>query len=46
MDLFLSDRDNWMNLYSIDLASKELKQLTTFKDFDINFPRRQGLDCL
>ena len=35
---FLSDRDNRMNLYSIDLASKNLKQLTTFKDFDIKFP--------
>ncbi len=44
---FLSDRDNRMNLYSIDLASKELKQLTTFKDFDIKFPNdRQGLDRL
>jgi len=27
-----------MNLYSIDLGSKETKQLTTFKDFDIKFP--------
>ena len=35
---FLSDRDNRMNLYSIDLATKETKQLTTFKDFDIKFP--------
>jgi tricorn protease len=35
---FLSDRDNRMNLFSIDLASKELKQLTIFKDFDIKFP--------
>ena len=35
---FVSDRDNRMNLYSIDLASKALKQLTTFKDFDIKFP--------
>ncbi|MGH8094234.1 MAG: S41 family peptidase [Chthoniobacterales bacterium] len=35
---FLSDRDNRMNLYSIDLATKQTKQLTTFKDFDIKFP--------
>ena len=35
---FISDRDNRMNLYSIDLATKETKQLTTFKDFDIKFP--------
>ncbi len=35
---FLSDRDGRMNLFSIDLASKETKQLTSFKDFDIKFP--------
>ena len=35
---FVSDRDGRMNLFSIDLASKETKQLTTFKDFDIKFP--------
>jgi tricorn protease len=35
---FLSDRDGRMNLFSIDLAGKETKQLTTFKDFDIKFP--------
>lgn len=35
---FASDRDGRMNLFSIDLASKELKQLTNFKDFDIKFP--------
>jgi tricorn protease len=35
---FLSDRDERMNLFSIDLASKETKQLTSFKDFDIKFP--------
>ncbi|MDB6146389.1 MAG: hypothetical protein JWO45_53, partial [Spartobacteria bacterium] len=35
---FTSDRDGRMNLFSIDLASKETKQLTTFKDFDIKFP--------
>ena len=35
---FLSDRDGRMNLFSIDLGTKETKQLTTFKDFDIKFP--------
>ncbi len=35
---FVSDRDGRMNLFSIDLGSKETKQLTTFKDFDIKFP--------
>jgi tricorn protease len=35
---FLSDRDGRMNLFAVDLASKETKQLTTFKDFDIKFP--------
>src|SRR5712671_6759409 len=35
---FISDRDGRMNLFSIDLASKETKQLTKFKDFDIKFP--------
>src|SRR5438874_13072033 len=35
---FTSDRDGRMNLFAIDLATKETKQLTTFKDFDIKFP--------
>ena len=35
---FISDRDGRMNLFSTDLAGKETKQLTTFKDFDIKFP--------
>ncbi|MFN2508875.1 MAG: S41 family peptidase [Chthoniobacterales bacterium] len=35
---FISDRDGWMNLFSTDAATKETKQLTTFKDFDIKFP--------
>ena len=35
---YSSDRDGRMNLFSTDLASKETKQLTTFKDFDIKFP--------
>ncbi|HEY4757565.1 MAG TPA: PDZ domain-containing protein, partial [Chthoniobacterales bacterium] len=35
---FTSDRDGRMNLFSIDLGGKEVKQLTNFKDFDIKFP--------
>jgi tricorn protease len=35
---FISDRDGRMNLFVVDLASRETKQLTSFKDFDIKFP--------
>ncbi len=37
---FLSDRDEnkRMNLYVIDLTSRETKKLTEYKDFDIKFP--------
>ncbi|MEP6777024.1 MAG: S41 family peptidase [Chthoniobacterales bacterium] len=35
---FISDRDGRMNLFSTDLTSKETRQLTTFKDYDIKFP--------
>src|SRR5215472_19197810 len=35
---FLSDRDGRLNLFSTDLGTKETRQLTTFKDFDIKFP--------
>jgi tricorn protease len=35
---FLSDRDNRMNLFVIDLATKETQQLTHFTDYDIKFP--------
>jgi tricorn protease len=35
---FTSDRDGRMNLFATDLTTKETKQLTTFKDFDIKFP--------
>jgi tricorn protease len=35
---FISDRDGRMNLFAVDLTSKETKQLTSFKDFDIKFP--------
>ncbi len=31
---FLSDRDYCMNIWSYDLATKNLKQVTFFKDFD------------
>jgi tricorn protease len=35
---FVSDRTGRMNLFSTDLGSKETKQLTDFKDYDIKFP--------
>jgi len=37
---FLSDRDEnkRMNLYVIDLTTKETRKLTDFRDFDIKFP--------
>ncbi len=35
---FISDRDNRMNLFVIDIATKETKQLTHFTDYDIKFP--------
>lgn len=35
---FISDRDGRMNLYSVEPVSKETKQYTSFKDFDIKFP--------
>jgi tricorn protease len=37
---FLSDRDAYqrMNLYVLDLESRETRQLTSFQDFDIKFP--------
>ncbi|MDQ2867612.1 MAG: hypothetical protein M3R59_04260 [Verrucomicrobiota bacterium] len=35
---FASDRDGRMNLFSVDLATKEQKQLTHFTDYDIKFP--------
>src|SRR5437762_10769451 len=35
---FISDRDNRMNLFVIDLATKETRQLTHFTDYDIKFP--------
>src|SRR5436305_1491212 len=35
---FLSERDGRFNLYSYDLGSKQTRQHTTFKDYDIKFP--------
>jgi tricorn protease len=35
---FASDRDGRLNLFSYDLGSKQTRQLTHFKDFDIKFP--------
>ncbi|MBL0308740.1 MAG: PDZ domain-containing protein [Bacteroidetes bacterium] len=35
---FLSDRDRTMNLFCYDLASKQVKKVTNYTDFDIKFP--------
>src|SRR5215472_15303985 len=35
---FISDRDGVMNLYSYDLASKQEKKLTDYKEYDIKWP--------
>lgn len=37
---FLSDRgeEKRANIWSYDISSKSMKQLTTFKDFDVHFP--------
>src|SRR5215475_10844747 len=35
---FISDRDGVMNLYSYDLASKQTKKLTDYKEYDIKWP--------
>jgi len=35
---FISDREGVMNLYSYDLASKQTKKVTDYKEFDIKWP--------
>ncbi|MCG6189751.1 S41 family peptidase [Maribellus maritimus] len=35
---FASDRDLKLNIYSYDTNSKEVEQVTTFKDFDVMWP--------
>jgi tricorn protease len=35
---FISDRDGVMNLFSYDLASKQTKKLTDYKEYDIKWP--------
>lgn len=39
---FTSDRDNVMNLYVYNLDTKDTKQLTFYKDYDIKFPAIGG----
>lgn len=39
---FLSDRDGRMNLYSVGLESREVRQHTSYLDFDIKFPSLGG----
>jgi tricorn protease len=35
---FISDRDGVMNLFSYDLAAKQAKKLTDYKEYDIKWP--------
>ena len=35
---FISDRNGVMNLHSFDLASRNVRQLTTFTEYDIKWP--------
>lgn len=35
---FFSDRDGVMNLFSVDVSSKQIKKLTNFNEFDCKFP--------
>ena len=39
---FASDRDLKLNLYSYDTDTKEVKQITTFKDYDVLWPSGNG----
>lgn len=39
---YLSDRNDVMNLYVYDIPTKETKQLTFYKDYDIKFPSMGG----
>ena len=41
---FASDRDGIMNLYRYDLASKQMKQLTSYREFDVKYPSLGGLN--
>lgn len=35
---YISDRDNYMNLYEYDIAFKNTRQLTKYNEYDIKFP--------
>ncbi len=39
---FLSDRDGRMNIYSLDISTKEIKQITTHAEFDIQNMNKGG----
>jgi len=41
---FASDRDGIMNLYRYDLAAKQLKKLTNYREFDVKYPSLGGGD--
>ena len=38
MIYFISDRDKVMNIYSYDNMTKEIKQLTNYKEYDVKWP--------
>ena len=42
---YISDRDDYMNLYRYNTNNKETPQLTHFKEYDIKFPAA-GSDAL
>jgi tricorn protease len=39
---FDSDRDGVMNLYKYDLNTKDIKQITHYRDYDVKFPSLGG----
>jgi len=39
---FCSDRDRTMNLFSYDLATKQVMKLTSFTEYDVKFPSLGG----
>lgn len=42
---FASDRDGIMNLYRYDLAAKQMKQLTNYREFDVKYPSLGGTNA-
>ncbi len=42
---FISDREHTMNIYSLDLASREISKITNHKEYDVKFPSL-GVDSI